>query len=167
MAKELSAEGEGCGVAARGEQRSRQGGGAFEQAVALRRPTFATSGLEQLPHAAVGEVALELVRPRPQAGEPCLLGRLGRRLEQARLAEPGRRLEEHDLPAAFLSAAERIAKHRQLVLALQKRRCSPDRHLRSQLSGPPAGRPDAQPRVARCGTVRNHWLHIRKEHDGS
>ena len=109
-------------VAGRGEQRLRERRGALEQAVALGARDLRDDGLEQLPHAAVGEVALELAGPRAQAREARLRGgRPDGRPEQARLAEPGRSLRR-GRPGRWpsLRLGQRIAELRELALALQK-----------------------------------------------
>ena len=65
----------------------------------VRDPTPCDRRLEQLPHTAVGEVALELGRARSQAGEATLGCGIARRSQQARLPNSPRRLDQRNATA--------------------------------------------------------------------
>jgi hypothetical protein len=62
--------------AGRGEERLGEGCCAFEKMVTLRDGGRHDRRFEQLPHAAVGEVALQLAGTGTKAGEACLIGGL-------------------------------------------------------------------------------------------
>jgi len=121
--------------AGRGEQRLRQGRGALEQTVTIRVRGPRDRGLQQLPHAAEGKIALQLAGPRSKTGEARCGGGLAGHPEQARLTEPGRGFDEHDLAPALSRLGQRAAELRKLTLALQKRR----RRLDCHSSSPPLG----------------------------
>ena len=131
---------------ARGEERSREGRGALEQALWVRGRR--DGRLQQLPHAAVGEVALELAGPRSQAREARLGGRAGGRPEQARLAQPGRALHEDGLAAPLPGLAQGMGDRRQLALALEE----PLRHLEGHVTPGPWTAP--RPPYRRPGSAR-------------
>ncbi len=131
---------------ARGEERSRQGRGALEQALGVRGRR--DGRLQQLPHAAVGEVALELAGPRSEAGEARPGGRAGGRPEQARLAQPGRALHEDGLAAPMGGLAQGMGDRRQLALALEE----PLRHLEGHVTPGPWTAP--RPPYRRPGSAR-------------
>ena len=101
----MSAEDEGCVAPGGGEEGLRKGRRALEQPVALRARGPRDDGLEQLPNRAVGEIALELGRPRAQAREARLDGGLGRGAQQARLPEPGRGFDERPAPRPSCASA--------------------------------------------------------------
>jgi hypothetical protein len=115
-----------------GEQGLRERRGALEQPLALRVRDSRDHRLEQLPHAAVGEVLLELTGARPEAGETGRDGVLAGRPEQACLAKAGGGLDQDELSAALLRRVQGIIQLGELVLAFQKRRRSLDFHSTSQ-----------------------------------
>jgi hypothetical protein len=106
------------GSVGRGEEGLRQARGTLEQTLALRIRELHNGGLEQLPHAAVREVALELARSRSQTGEARLGRGLGGRPEQGRLPEPRSRLDEEGPAAALPRLSQCVAELGELTLAL-------------------------------------------------
>ena len=106
------------------QQLARGGGRSVEQVLALLERGLADRALEQCPHDAEGEVALE----RPGGGAPDEVAGLRRErravLEQRGLAEPGRRLEHDDAAPARAEAIDGGAQHIELDGALDQRRRS-------------------------------------------
>ena len=78
---------------------------------------------------------IEVAGPRSKTGEARCGGGLAGHPEQARLTEPGRGFDEHDLAPALSRLGQRAAELRKLTLALQKRR----RRLDCHSSSPPLG----------------------------
>jgi hypothetical protein len=110
------------------EQRLGQRRGAAEEPLPPRPVGPRHDRLEELTHAAVGEVSLELAGPRPQAREPMGDRRVRRRPEKARLAEARRSLHEDHPAGTGLGVRQRVVELRELTLALQKCRRSLDGH---------------------------------------
>ncbi len=125
-------------VVRRREERLRQRRSASEEPLAVRGPGPRHDRLEQLAHAPVGEVALELARPRAQAPEAAFGSGLGYCPQKARLAESGGRLDEDDVAPSVLGRLKRVAEVRELELTLEKGLGSLDRHVMSWPPGPPS-----------------------------
>lgn len=70
----------------------RLGGGTLEETAVFR--TLDEKRLEQLPHQTEREVALQFTGSRSQTRKSSLGGALARDAQQARLADPGWRLDE-------------------------------------------------------------------------
>jgi len=100
-----------------------------------RRAIDYRRGLQELPHAPEGKIALQLTGPRSKTGEARRGGGLAGHPEQARLTEPGRGFDEHDLAPALSCLGQRAAELRKLTLALQKQRRRLDCHSSSPLLG--------------------------------
>ena len=100
-----------------------------------RRAIDYRRGLQELPHAPEGKIALQLAGPRSKTGEARRGGGLAGHPEQARLTEPGRGFDEHDLAPALSCLGQRAAELRKLTLALQKQRRRLDCHSSSPLLG--------------------------------
>jgi hypothetical protein len=75
-------------------------------------------GLEQLAHDAERELALEL---RGAGGEHAQLGTLAQTGQQARLADPGRTLDQHQPPAAGDRVRDEAVERGDLTIAVQQR----------------------------------------------
>jgi hypothetical protein len=90
--------------------------------VRRRRPAPARAhrdlGLEQLAHDAERELALELRRAR---GEHAQLGALAQAGEQARLADAGRTLDQHQPPAAGGRVPDEVVERGDLPVTVQQR----------------------------------------------
>jgi hypothetical protein len=105
--------------ASRGEERVRERCGPLEQAVTLGACDPGQGGLQELTHAAVGEVVLELAGAGPQASEASLAGDPGGRPEQAGLAEARSSLHDHDPAVPLLGRPHRVRQLAELALTLQ------------------------------------------------
>ncbi len=123
----------------RGEKRFGESRRAREQLVVASRAPARDDGLQQLPHAPVREVALELCGARSETGEAGVGRGVTRRSQETRLAEPGRSFDDQNLTATLCGVGERVAEHAELVLSLQQCRRNLDHSVRrstSQTSSP-------------------------------
>ena len=94
-------------------------GGALEQTLTFGLGCLRHGGLEQLAHATVGEVALELVGPGAQARDARPGGNVRGRAQQAGLAEPGGTLHKDQPAAALPGIAQCAAELGELPLTLE------------------------------------------------
>ena len=82
------------------EERQREGGGSREQLRGRRCLWWWGERLEELADDPEGELALQLEAARTEDGVTGRLAVRADRLEQPRLADPGRTLDDHETPVA-------------------------------------------------------------------
>ena len=123
------------------EHGRREPGGALEHARTggpqLRPQELADGGERGLHH--------ELVAADEQRGHPALARRLGARVEQRGLSDPGRALDEHDRAASLAHPVEQLAQRIDLSAALEQA-C---RHPRVPVHTEPIIRPHSSDVYAR------------------
>ena len=114
-----------------------------------RRPVRAIAA-----HSRTRSPPLQLGGPCPKAGEPGLARYLGRRLQQARLAEPGGRFDDDAPSTAQPGFGERLATRIEFVVSLEQCRRPLDHHVatpRENLEHSTRARgTDPRPFTARC-----------------
>jgi hypothetical protein len=97
-----------------------ESGCADEEPSALVFALRSQTGLEELTDDAIGEVPFELAPSRAQHLDAVSLGTLARDAEQARLADPGWSLEQHEHPSPLRCSAEQPLDLLDVLLSLQK-----------------------------------------------
>ncbi|HEX2156428.1 MAG TPA: hypothetical protein VHS79_05500 [Actinomycetes bacterium] len=102
------------------EERRRQAGQATEQLLAVVCWRSGDGRLEQLADDPIGELPLKLTAPGSQYPHLSFLGSLAGHGKQARLANPGRALDDHQTAATPAGSVDRLIERLQLGLAFQQ-----------------------------------------------